>query len=43
MNDTALGFGVAARSTLIAKNLDPTTVIIFNQTDIGEYLRVEEN
>ena len=41
MNDTALGFGAAARTTLQAKDMDPTGIAVFNQTDIGEYLRVE--
>jgi 60S ribosome subunit biogenesis protein NIP7 len=42
MNDTPLGFGVAAKGTLECKDLDPTAIIAFNQSDIGEYLRVED-
>ena len=43
MNDMALGFGVAAKSTLQAKDMDPTGVVAFNQSDIGEYLRCEDD
>lgn len=42
MNDMPLGFGVAAKSTLQAKDMDPTGVIAFNQSDVGEYLRNED-
>lgn len=40
LNDLPLGFGVAGRGTLQAKDLEPTAVVIFNQADTGEYLRV---
>ena len=43
MNDSPLGFGVAARGTLQTKDLQPTAVVIFNQADVGEYLRTEDN
>lgn len=43
MNDVAIGFGVAARGTLQTKDLEPTAVVIFNQADVGEYLRTEDN
>jgi len=42
MNDTPLGFGRAAKGTLALKDLDPTAIVFFNQSDIGEYLRVED-
>lgn len=42
MNDTPLGFGKSAKGTLNLKDLDPTAIVIFNQADIGEYLRVED-
>jgi 60S ribosome subunit biogenesis protein NIP7 len=42
MNDLPLGFGVAAKSTLQAKDMDPTAILGFNQSDIGEYLRIED-
>lgn len=42
MNDTPLGFGRVAKGTLNLKDIDPTAVVVFNQSDIGEYLRVED-
>jgi 60S ribosome subunit biogenesis protein NIP7 len=39
MSDIPLGFGVTARSTTDARKLEPSGVIVFNQADIGEYLR----
>ncbi|TFK56969.1 hypothetical protein OE88DRAFT_1722027 [Heliocybe sulcata] len=41
MNDIPLGFGVTARSTVDTRKLDPTAIIVFHQSDIGEYLRDE--
>ena len=42
MNDAPLGFGVTARSTVDSRKLQPTDVVAFHQTDIGEYLRDED-
>ena len=42
MNDTPLGFGRAAKGTLNLKDLEPTATLFFNQSDIGEYLRIED-
>ncbi|KAM3129566.1 hypothetical protein pb186bvf_018317 [Paramecium bursaria] len=42
LQEVPLGFGVASRSTLQCKDIDPTQIVIFNQADIGEYLRVED-
>ncbi|BFZ54862.1 ribosome biosynthesis protein nip7 [Savitreella phatthalungensis] len=42
MNDTPIGFGVTARSTVDSRKLQPTDVVAFHQTDIGEYLRDED-
>lgn len=42
MNDTPLGFGVSAKSTNEARNLQPTGIVAFRQADIGEYLREED-
>ena len=42
LHETPLGFGVTARSTLQCKDLDPTAIVVFNQADLGEYLRVED-
>ena len=38
-NDVPLGFGVAARGGVETRKLDPTTIIILHQADLGEYLR----
>lgn len=42
VNDLPLGFGTTAKSTVQIKEADPTATIIYNQADIGEYLRVED-
>ncbi|CAK4086108.1 unnamed protein product [Aphanomyces euteiches] len=42
MNDVPLGFGVAAQSTEMCKDLAPTDYVVLHQADIGEYLRVED-
>ncbi|KAL7672125.1 hypothetical protein ACOME3_007019 [Neoechinorhynchus agilis] len=42
MNDTPLGFGVAAKSTTECRSVvDPLTVVCFNQADVGQYIRNE--
>jgi len=43
MQDTALGFGVSAKSVTESKSLDPTGITTFRQADIGEYLREEDS
>lgn len=40
--DIPLGFGVSSKSTNDIKNIDPTSIIVFRQSDIGEYLRDED-
>jgi 60S ribosome subunit biogenesis protein NIP7 len=42
INDLPLGFGTSAKSTIQLKDADPTNIVIYNQGDIGEYLRVED-
>ncbi|KAH8929461.1 60S ribosome subunit biogenesis protein NIP7 [Atractiella rhizophila] len=42
MADVPLGFGVTARSTIDTRKLEPTAIVVFNQADVGEYLREEE-
>lgn len=42
INDLPLGFGTSAKSTVQLKDADPTTTVVYNQADVGEYLRVEE-
>jgi 60S ribosome subunit biogenesis protein NIP7 len=43
MNDVPLGFGVAAQSTEVCKDLDPTANVVLHQSDVGEYLRNEDD
>ena len=35
------GFGVAAKSTSECRHVDPMTLVVFHQADIGEYIRTE--
>ena len=42
-NDIPLGFGTMAKSTADSRKLDPTAIMVFNQGDVGEYLRAESN
>lgn len=42
MNETPLGFGVAAQSTERAQEMDPTGTVVLHQADIGEYVRAED-
>lgn len=43
MSDIPLGFGVAAKSTQDCRKLDPNTIVVFHQSDAGEYLRMEDD
>ncbi|CUM62612.1 uncharacterized protein PRCAT00000166001 [Priceomyces carsonii] len=43
MSDIPIGFGVSAKSTIDARNLQPTAIVAFRQGDIGEYLRDEDS
>ena len=36
MSDVPLGFGVAAKSTADCRRADPSTVVVFHQSDVGE-------
>ncbi|GAA5820439.1 hypothetical protein JCM11251_005629 [Rhodosporidiobolus azoricus] len=42
MQDIPLGFGVTARNTVDTRKVDPTAIVVFNQADVGEYLRDED-
>lgn len=42
MNDSPLGFGVTARSTIEARKTEPSAIVTFRQGDVGEYLREED-
>ena len=43
IKDVPLGFGTTAKSALELKDSDPNTIVVFNQADVGEYLRVEDD
>ncbi|KAI0286976.1 cytosolic large ribosomal subunit protein [Russula aff. rugulosa BPL654] len=42
MNDVPLGFGVTSKATVDTRKLDPTAIVVFHQSDVGEYLRDED-
>lgn len=42
INDMPLGISTSSKSSIQIKDLDPTAIVGFNQGDIGEYLRVED-
>ncbi|CAM6085928.1 unnamed protein product [Calypogeia fissa] len=42
MSDIPLGFGLAAKSTQECRKLDPNDIVALHQSDIGEYLRMED-
>ncbi|KAI8892548.1 hypothetical protein BC833DRAFT_611382 [Globomyces pollinis-pini] len=42
MADIPIGFGVTAKSTNDCRKLDPTSICVFHQADVGEYLRDED-
>ena len=43
IKDVPLGFGTTAKSAMDLKNAEPNNIVVYNQDDIGEYLRVEED
>lgn len=43
MGDIPLGFAVTAKSAAMCVRLDPTAIVGFHQTDVGEYLRDEDS
>ncbi|CAB1338750.1 unnamed protein product [Coregonus sp. 'balchen'] len=42
MADVPLGFGVAAKSTQECRRVDPLSIVVFHQADIGEFIRSED-
>ena len=42
IKDVPLGCGTTAKSALELKDAEPNNIVVFNQGDIGEYLRVED-
>ncbi|KAG8035579.1 hypothetical protein G9C98_001007 [Cotesia typhae] len=43
MNDVPLGFGVTSKSSNEIPNADPISIVCYHQSDIGEYIRSEDN
>ena len=43
LSNVPLGFGVMAKGSQEFKESDPSAIYIFNQADLGEYLRVESD
>lgn len=43
MNDVPLGFGATARATEECLKVQPHDIAVFNQSDLGEYLRNESS
>eukprot|EP00891_Asterochloris_glomerata_P000904 jgi/Astpho2/904/fgenesh1_pm.00016_%23_41_t len=41
MSDVPLGFGVSAKFTADCRKMDPSGIVVFHQSDVGEYLRNE--
>lgn len=41
--EIVLGFGLSAQPTEYIRDLEPTAVVLLHQSDIGEYLRIEDN
>ena len=42
MRGVALGFGVSTHTTAACKDLDAMGIVVLHQTDVGEYLRCED-
>ena len=38
MSDVPLGFGVSAKSTADCRKADPSTVVVFHQSDVGKWV-----
>lgn len=41
LSDMPLGFGILGRGPEEFKLMDPTAIVVINQADVGEYLRIE--
>ncbi|KAK5873767.1 hypothetical protein PBY51_018779 [Eleginops maclovinus] len=42
MTDVPLGFGVAAKTTQECRRVDPMSIVVFHQADVGEFIRNED-
>ena len=43
IKDVPIGFGTTAKAAVDLNNCSPNDLVIYNQSDIGEYLRVEDD
>jgi 60S ribosome subunit biogenesis protein NIP7 len=43
MSDIPIGFGVTAKNTNDVRKQDPTAISVYHQSDVGEYVRVEDD
>jgi 60S ribosome subunit biogenesis protein NIP7 len=41
MSDVPLGFGTTAKSTHECRKVDQSAIVVYHQSDVGEYLRNE--
>lgn len=42
MSDIPLGFGTTAKSTTECRKVDASAIVVYHQSDVGEYLRNED-
>lgn len=42
IKDVPIGFGTTAKGVADLKDADPNNIVVFNQADVGEYLRRED-
>ncbi len=42
MSDVPLGFGTTAKSTTDCRKADQAALVVYHQSDVGEYLRNED-
>ena len=43
ISDVPLGFGMTAKATGKCRKADPSAIVVFHQSEVGEYLRSEED
>jgi len=43
MSDIPLGFGTTAQSTAECRHTEPAAIVVYHQSDVGDYLRDEDN
>ena len=42
IKDVPIGFGTTAKSAVELKDCNPNMIFVYNQSDVGEYLRIED-